>query len=215
MSFCPKCGEESTPGAAFCITCGASLQLLLNNPVEIPIISSNISMSTFQEPKPEKDSETHMQGKGPVAGVGGWLGLMIVGLLFGWLPDMGNLYINSQKFPQLESSLPWQHYKTTLWVLFFLSVGVKISTAIFLWLRHDSVSVKFAFWGLWFNALGINLVMIATAQVLLNVSIIDDTMVPLLKSSIVALVWSLYLIKSIRIKNTYKYNMSFFKATPA
>ena len=80
MANCPACNQPSTPGAAFCTSCGASL-------AQWRSISSRVTVSDFDMPF---GSMVTFMVKWSIASIPAFIILILIGaLLFGFLAAVG------------------------------------------------------------------------------------------------------------------------------
>ena len=152
-----------------------------------------------------------------LAGVGGWLGFLIIGLMILWpLIGLGKLsnefYDTERQLPQLVNNAQWSNYKQISWLIFAALVAIRFSAGYRLWKIHFSESVRFAILALWLSGpLGdfmyfVALVLIFGLQVSANG--LPEMLGGILGSSIGAGIWTAYLMRSLRVKNTYQASLS-------
>lgn len=146
-------------------------------------------------------------------GVGGWLTLLIIGLcIMSPLSGFGKL---SSDFEMAEKSTPvlltlntWADYKQYTWWVFSLSALLSFIAGYRLWKIHSKDSVRFAIIVLWtvnlLKPLGYFFVGYATlgqqAASAATTSLISAGFGGLIMAGI----WTMYLMKSRRVKNTYQ-----------
>lgn len=163
------------------------------------------------------DNTTESQGvhhqpiKSDIQGIGGWLlllivGLMIIGPLFGLIKISHDIRDAVEKYPQLVGISQWQNFKLATWIIFASSAAISFVAGYRLWKIHSRKSVRFAIIANWLEG--------PLQNVLYNISavIIFDTHAGLeqmitkrvIISCIGAGTWTAYLLLSDRVKNTYK-----------
>lgn len=152
-----------------------------------------------------------------VSGVGGWLGLLVVGLtilgpLIG-LGKMSNEFRDAvEQFPQLADNAQWQNYKQISWLIFTASSVISFSAGYRLWKIHFPESVRFAILALWLaGPLGNVLYVIAAVVIFGNNAggdVVTQMIGGILSSVITAGIWTAYLSKSQRVRNTYQYQVN-------
>lgn len=145
-------------------------------------------------------------------GVGGWLKLLIVGLcILGPLVSCGQHAGEIAKAeaanPSLTSLDAWQSFVTySNWALLF-SLAITFSAGYRLWKIHTPQSVRFAILAMWIAAPVSALFQIVAAHFSIGTAALSsaggEIAVGVIRGWIVALVWTLYLLMSKRVKNTY------------
>lgn len=144
-----------------------------------------------------------------LVGVKGWLLFLVLSLsvfsvILG-LVSLGQFELAEFQYPDLSSVNEWKSFKHQVYTLVFLSLCMRIFSAYRLYYYHEESSVKFA-----------KLVILTTGPVFstiililgynsfneYSINIVFKDTIP---SFIAALIWILYLNKSIRVKNTYYY----------
>ncbi|HEX5959848.1 MAG TPA: hypothetical protein VFY97_01205, partial [Rhodanobacteraceae bacterium] len=82
-------------------------------------------------------SEAPRTGKKPLYGVGGWLGLLVLGMTaigpYLGFTQLSMAFINAENnAPQLSSYAPWESYKTETWVIFGVTALISFCAGILL-----------------------------------------------------------------------------------
>lgn len=148
-----------------------------------------------------------------VAGVGGWLLLLVAGLMF-LGPLMGAGRINSDfltiedKAPNLKTAVEWVQYKSvTRWSFFFFSC-LSFYGGLGLLRQRKAAAVSRAIVILWVVGPLASLVLgIFIPHLVLGRSALDSNFIGTLIASVLgATIWSAYLVKSKRVKATYGVN---------
>ena len=142
-------------------------------------------------------------------GVGGWLAFLIVGLCV--LGPVVGAYQGVQNFGTAESNpasaaslANWGAYKQAAWGLFAATSALRIASGLALLLSRHWHAVRFAFVVLWVCPL-----ISAAGDYFLashyfgQPGDITATLLQFAKGWFWAAVWSAYLIKSVRVRNTY------------
>ena len=148
-----------------------------------------------------------------ITGVGGWLALLIF-LLMIYIPLIGlggmqsTLSAALEQHPQLASSPEWQSYRKISWLMFWGLAALSFSAGYKLWKYHCPDSVRFAIISLWI-ILPLGNVLSAVLDVYLFGTriagqFIAATFWGLFFNCLLVGLWSTYLIKSVRVNNTYK-----------
>jgi len=145
-------------------------------------------------------------------GVGGWLKLLVLGLcIFGPLISCGQ---NANDFARAEASNPslaglesWQSFKTySNWAL-LLSLSITFSAGYRLWKIHTPESVNFAIAAMWIAAPASVLLQVGAAYLSIGLDALREAAPEMIsgvvRGWIVAFVWTMYLLKSRRVRNTY------------
>lgn len=153
-----------------------------------------------------------MDIRSDLRGVGGWLALLIFGLcILGPLSNLGRLSADfqaaEQSTPGLASLSTWLNYKQYMWWTYFVTAILTFIAGYRLWKIHRPESVRFAIAALWIANLLASLGYFAAAYAALGQIALTQAIPTLVKQLLfsvgIAGVWTLYLVKSRRIKNTY------------
>ena len=154
--------------------------------------------------------------------VGGWLSLLIFILMI--LIPVAGIYSVAEEFsaweemfPAMQDSIGWFYTKAGLWILACIYFASSFIAGYKLWRHHYPETVTFVIRSLWFlvfYGLVINLVSAIVVQdlsVRLNVEsaldwgeIFRDLLTSFAFVATWAIIWTLYLKKSVRIRNTYR-----------
>lgn len=148
-----------------------------------------------------------------IAGVGGWLALLIVGLMFlGPLMGFGKLSSEFsdalEQYPQLADNVQWQNYRQLSWLIFAATASVSFAAGYRLWQIHSAESVRFAIVALWLIGPTGNVLHIASATAIFGSLLGQHELAQMIggtvASCVVAGSWTTYLLRSHRVKNTYR-----------
>jgi hypothetical protein len=149
-----------------------------------------------------------------ISGIGGWLGLLVIGLMI-LGPLLGASKLSHgfsdtlKQFPQLANNAPLENYKQVSWLIFAVSASVSFAAGYRLWKIHFPKSVRFAVLALWLAGPLSNVLYAISAIAIFGSSnvrgdaIVQIIMVTIL-SVIAAGIWTAYLMRSVRVRNTYK-----------
>jgi hypothetical protein len=155
--------------------------------------------------------ETPKQGEDP-SGVGGWLALLIFGFtILGPLMAIGEIdrYVEEAEIalPRLTAQAMWLRYTAIVWKILYSMAFLSFMTGCILLFSRTWRAVILAIATLWLVGPVSNL----AYQVAAVVSVGSFSAVPapalagaLLRSTAVATLWTAYLLRSKRVKNTYQ-----------
>jgi hypothetical protein len=136
-------------------------------------------------------------------GVGGWLALLVISMLVLnpiWsLRPAAEFFVQEQQYLQLVHNAEWSSIKNKTYTIITLSAAFIAYAGFGLWRRRDPVAVSTAIAAMWIGGPG------ATLLVMLWVlgSMDQDAIPGFIASLGVAGIWTAYLMKSRRVKNTY------------
>jgi hypothetical protein len=105
--------------------------------------------------------------------------------------------------PSLINNPVWQNYTQISWFLFFATAALTIVAGIMLSRVYKKKSVQFTIIALWTSGLGYGIFQMAAAYFTLGSTNFSGAIGPLLITILSTTIWHLYLLKSVRIKNTY------------
>lgn len=157
-----------------------------------------------------------------ISGIGGWLVYLIFGLMvLGPLSGAGRLSmefsVTAEKFPHLASDANWINYKDISWGLFWLSSAIGFSAGYRLWKLHFPESVRFAVIALWVIGPVAGVTYLVAGILIFGMpssANYGQVIGPILGSAIVAGIWTAYLKRSVRVKNTYKLTLPGYDQQP-
>ena len=148
----------------------------------------------------------------PSVGVGGWLAFFVVALCI--LGPAQTISATSVEFGKLESSITgaaalesWKNYKLGAWTLIGLSILLRLIAGILLTSSFKPFSVRFTIAVLWITpvvtSLGTYVLIISLFGSSIASASIEALFSELVIGLTIATVWTAYLLKSERVKNTY------------
>lgn len=146
--------------------------------------------------------------RGP-SGIGGWLLLLIVGLMvLGPLLGLGHIYgditLAEDQYPEIRSLPQWRSFKSGTWLSFLAIAALSIYGGWGLASGKDWSVVNRAIMVLWLGPVGaliLNLVVPFSTFGQLND--LNPLVSSLFATIITAGIWTAYLLKSKRVRNTY------------
>lgn len=152
-----------------------------------------------------------------ISGVAGWLGFLIIGLMvlgpivgFGRLS--GEFREAAEKYPQLAYSPEWKAYVNVSWLIFSAAAAMSFSAGYRLWKIHEVASVRFAIFILWLAGPLSNVLYVLAAAAIFGTNADGNAFAEMIGgvvgSCIVAGIWTTYLKRSHRVKNTYSVKIS-------
>ncbi len=145
-----------------------------------------------------------------LSGVGGWLLLLIIGLIFlGPLIGMGQLSseftLTESQYPDLKSLAKWDAYKLTIWITFGCTAGLSIYAGVGLFRGRTYKVVKRAKVIIWIMGPVASAVsnLVFPSLFFGNTEIDSKFVGGLIASIIGTTIWTMYLNKSKRVAATY------------
>lgn len=148
-----------------------------------------------------------------VAGVGGWLLLLVLGLmLLGPLMEAGRMDANfisaEEQYPNLKSVADWGTYKSASRLTFLVMYGLSFYAGVGLLKDRSMLAVKRAKTILWIIGPLASLMQGILLPVLIFGNFEPDPQFigSMIASIIAAAIWTAYLSKSKRVKATYGFN---------
>lgn len=148
-----------------------------------------------------------------ISGVQGWLAFLIVALMIlGPLMGLGNLSgefkTMVEQYPELAANPQWQRYERVTWYVYIITALISFSAGYRLWKIHVPESVHFAIVALWLAGPVGNLMYGLSAAYVFDENIFQsgasELLSGLIGSALAAGVWTAYLLRSVRVKNTYR-----------
>ena len=152
-----------------------------------------------------------------LSGIGGLLFLLILWLTF-FAPMYGYGKLTQEfsesikQFPHLATNEQFLNYKQSSFIIFAASALTSFAAGLQLWSVHYPGSVRFAILALWLSVPFAKILNLAAAlwiyREIADPSKIEEMILTMLGSTfsscVVAGIWTAYLLRSVRVKNTYK-----------
>lgn len=152
-----------------------------------------------------------------ISGIGGLLFLLILWLTF-FAPMYGFGKLTQEfsealkQSPHLATNAQFLNYKLSSYIIFVASALTSFAAGLQLWRVYSSESVRFAILAIWLSVPFAKILNLASVLWIYreiaawsNIETMILTMLgSTLSSCVVAGIWTAYLIKSVRVKNTYK-----------
>ncbi len=147
----------------------------------------------------------------PLKGVGGWLGFLVLRYMV-FMPIMligrtqNELADAEKQAPQLLEMASWLKYKSILWPTIWVFIAVSVYAGYGLWKVHIRQSVTTAIAAEWLLSLGIYAGTLLAMHIAFGEipSLTPDTFGGFFGSLIMSSIWTAYLLRSRRVKNTYQ-----------
>ena len=145
------------------------------------------------------------------SGVGGWLFLLVLGMILLW-PTAGAVAIAStirlteEMFPNIVSNNQWSEYKVLTWLAFILFSLLSIYGGFSLINGGDQRIVRGVKLIIWINGpvAAVTFLIIIPVIVFGKTDVLDGQFIrSLVGSTIFAVIWTSYLNRSKRVRNTY------------
>lgn len=145
-------------------------------------------------------------------GVGGWLAFLIVILTV--LSPVANIGMLAKEFHDIEMESPimlhisaYVQYKWFCWGAVLVASAISITAGCLLWKKHEWKSVRYTISVLWligpFSIVLVGLYFYMSFGTDMIGGFMKDMSGPFAKSIFWAIVWTAYLLKSKRVRNTY------------
>lgn len=152
-----------------------------------------------------------MKTKTEPQGIGGWLALFILGLIVLSPIAALNSYNSgvgsaTERYPQLQNNAQWIAFASGAWWIMAVASVIKVLAGIKLIVDKRKSSVMLAVAALWVSGLGAVIaqyVLITSVYPKESGDIIDEQAGAAIATVITAGIWTAYLLKSKRVKNTY------------
>lgn len=153
-----------------------------------------------------------MSAKSHLYGVGGWLGLLVITLLIVG-PLLGFIHISTEfqsalkQMPQLENNSQWKLYSQVSWIIYSISATISIIAGYRLFKIYSYKSINFAIIAVWICNPVSKFIKIMSAMIISNNytigTAVEREFIQIFTSILISFAWTMYLIRSERIKNTY------------
>lgn len=202
--FCTQCGTQAVHEAKFCASCGTALPISAH-PSQQEKSTQKQSAATTKQIKQKVKS-------GPF-GVGGWLLLLVIGMLaLGPLLGAGRINADfmmaERQYPNLGSLAEWYAFKRATWWAFAVVAAISIYGGWGLVSSRDWSVVNRAKVILWLTGpiASIVLAIFIPLAVFGKTEAGDPQFIGAFIASVIAAsIWTAYLSKSKRVRNTYRY----------
>jgi hypothetical protein len=143
-------------------------------------------------------------------GVGGWLAFLCISLialspLFSLITSYIEISDTEAMYPTLRGNPTWTTAKLVSWVMVFAQIGLMIFTGLRLNSSTRRSTINFARIMLWVCNPLMSLISLLVLSLIFRASLLDDPKVlsDLARGIFWALIWTLYLTFSRRVRNTY------------
>ena len=145
-------------------------------------------------------------------GIGGWLLLLIlalgvIGPIYGIYDGLGNFQQTELQDPQLATLTSWWHYELASWSIFALVCALRITAATQLVLSRKWSSVRFAMAVMLLCPALLAVGDLVLTALLFGTSVATSAASTLsadfAKQLFYAALWTWYLLRSVRVANTY------------
>lgn len=147
--------------------------------------------------------------EGP-AGVAGWLLVLVVGLLFlgplvGLVRVASDIALSEELYPSVKGLDAWENYKLATWIGFAFFVSTNIYAGYGLAKGRDPSVVSRVKVVMWIVIPAISLFMnVVLSYFFFDTAAVDAQYIAgLIGYFLITLFWTLYLVKSKRVRNTY------------
>ena len=154
---------------------------------------------------------TKLSANPNIRGMGGWLLLLILYLGL-YIPVTGawSLYrefiVVPQKMPILEANPLWVQYRLMVWIVFGILCVLCFAAAYGLWRIKRPMTVQLAIGVLWLAGPFVPVMYAAIAASIFNMDFsqaLKPILIGIFSRSVQSAIWTGYLVKSVRVKNTY------------
>lgn len=144
-------------------------------------------------------------------GVGGWLLILILMLAF-YTPVTGGWSLYKEfilaplKMPLLESNPLWVQYRTIIWIIFGILCLLCFATGYALWKIHKPMTVQLAIGVIWLTGPFVPVISAAVASAIFNMDFsqaVKPFLIGIFSTAVQSAIWTGYLMKSVRVRNTY------------
>lgn len=137
---------------------------------------------------------------------------MIIGPLIGAGRVASEFDDAERQLPLLVNNQKWANYKTASWFILVTTLAFSISAGYRLWKIHVYESVRFAILTLWIAGPVGNLLYLTAALMIFGTSgmspVLGKMLGGILAACVSAAIWTAYLMRSVRVRNTYAKKVS-------
>lgn len=153
-----------------------------------------------------------MSERPELSGVGGWLRFLIVMMtilspLWGWGVITRDIQSTERLYPALLASSAWFQYKQLSWCVFAVTAAMYFAAGYRLWKSPVRESVRFAILVLWLASplgnVARGIVVLVTFGTATAGAMLPRLVKAAVASAIGAAIWTTYLLRSSRVRNTY------------
>lgn len=147
-----------------------------------------------------------------VKGVGGWLAFLMISLaILSPLRNFFGFYVNvivMEKVKHLAGNPLWTTYKVIVLVLMVLGCTLLILAAYRLWRDRVWRSVRFAIMAMWLAGVGLDALALVVLFCVFGGGFAmvawQNGIQGVLSGMVFPVIWTLYLLRSKRVRNTYR-----------
>ncbi len=141
------------------------------------------------------------------AGVGGWLAFLIVWMVV-LRPLAGIILLNQMQTESLENPAILENGNrlvnpSTFWIIFLIAAALSVYAGLRLWREHSPGAVKVAIVTLWIYSTAAAADLLIARAYLEGVVSWANVATTAASNLAIAMVWTLYLLRSRRVRNTY------------
>lgn len=153
-----------------------------------------------------------MDGKKELKGVGGWLAFLVISMgILSPLRTLGGYYrdvILTERANSLSGIPVWETYKWVVLALVVVSAVLFLLAAYRLWKQPVWRSVRFAIMAMWLACTGMDVIGMMVLYFVFGADFAKmvwyDGMGQVFQGMIYPAIWTIYLLKSKRVRNTYR-----------
>lgn len=171
----------------------------------------------MQENDAESRAELKAYSHSPIteiqpSGVHGWLAFLVIGLMI-LSPFLSGARLLEQMTsalenrPSLGGSAQWLSFQQATWSLYWITAALSFVTGYRLWKYHKPSSIRFALLSLWLLGPIADFAILITAYTTLEIPFTRAAPAQfwgsLIGSIFLSTAWTIYLLRSLRVKNTY------------
>lgn len=215
---CPKCGLEAYPNDRFCAGCGTYLGKDARVGVKAKPVPAGHGAAATGPGAPPPGHSLYEPAAAAAAiktgpeGVKGWLLLLVLGMtILGPLVAVVQLHLAFTEMEKLNPAIlsfgKYNTFKSSVWAVQIIFLVILVYGGIGLNSGRDRSVVKRAMAILWLSGPLANVLAGLLIPAMIfgseNVTLSKELTVEILRSFLTALIWTQYLNKSKRVRNTY------------